>query len=332
MKSEESLQEHLAAIVENSDDAIITKNLDSIILSWNGGAERIFGYSADEAIGRPITILFPDDRQDEEADFIALLRKGERIRHFETIRRRKDGSIIPISLSVSPVRDRSGQIIGASKIARDISLEHRAAEQQRLLLSEMQHRVVNSFAVAGSLLSASARQVSTSYELAHLMRDRLHALSAVHRMAVLDPDGATTEGVNFKDLLITIIAPFKGATETHLDIENIQIAPSAITPIVLIFYEFCTNALKYGALVPRTEKFFSEPNGKTIASWSTGRNSAALTPCRAISKGLAHACVKIPCEVLWVARFHGGLQQMECQPRSISRRPRSREMSMGQHD
>ncbi|MFA5582245.1 MAG: sensor histidine kinase [Paracoccaceae bacterium] len=114
----------------------------------------------------------------------------------------------------------------------------------------------NSFAVAGSLLSASARQVSTSYELAHLMRDRLHALSAVHRMAVLDPDGATTEGVNFKDLLITIIAPFKGATETHLDIENILIAPSAITPIVLIFYEFCTNALKYGAFGAEDGKVF----------------------------------------------------------------------------
>ena len=101
LEAPKSLQQHLAAIVEGSDDAIITKGLDSIIRSWNPGAERLFGYSAEEAIGRSITLIFPDDRMDEEAGFIARLRRGERISNLETVRKRKDGTLVPISLTVS---------------------------------------------------------------------------------------------------------------------------------------------------------------------------------------------------------------------------------------
>lgn len=119
---------HLAAIVESSDDAIVSKNLDGIITSWNIGAERLFGYSADEIVGKPITILIPEDRQDEEPDIIARLRKGERVEHFETVRRRKDGSLADMSLTISPIRDNHGHIIGASKIARDIT-DRKAAER-----------------------------------------------------------------------------------------------------------------------------------------------------------------------------------------------------------
>jgi PAS domain S-box-containing protein len=113
----------LAAIVESSDDAIISKNLDGIITSWNDSAERLFGYTADEAIGRSVTMLIPADRPNEEPSILRRLKKGERVEHFETVRRRKDGSLMKISLTVSPVRDPSGQVIGASKIARLISAE-----------------------------------------------------------------------------------------------------------------------------------------------------------------------------------------------------------------
>jgi PAS domain S-box-containing protein len=116
----------LASIVESSDDAIISKSLDGIILTWNSGAERVFGYKAEEVVGKPITILIPSDRFDEEPGILARLRRGERIDHYETIRQRKDGSLINISLTVSPLRDRTGRIIGASKIARDISDRKRA--------------------------------------------------------------------------------------------------------------------------------------------------------------------------------------------------------------
>src|SRR5882724_11915874 len=153
--STELVREWLAAIVESSDDAIISKSLDGIITSWNAGAERLFGYTAEEAIGQPVTMLIPPDRADEERDILKRVRHGERIDHYETVRRRKDGSRLHISLTVSPILNSQGKIIGASKIARDISdrkrmeaelqawqceLETRVAQQTTQLLEETRER------------------------------------------------------------------------------------------------------------------------------------------------------------------------------------------------
>jgi PAS domain S-box-containing protein len=124
----------LAAIVQSSDDAIVSKTLDGRILSWNAGASRIFGYTAEEVIGRPITIIIPPELHDEERRILNQVRGGHRIEHFDTIRIAKDGRRIPISLTVSPVRDSRGVIIGASKVARDVSERKRA--EQALLASE----------------------------------------------------------------------------------------------------------------------------------------------------------------------------------------------------
>jgi PAS domain S-box-containing protein len=120
-RQSEEVRAHLAAVVEGSDDAILTKTLEGTIASWNRGAERIFGYTAGEVVGRSVTILIPDDHLDEEATILARIRRGERIDHYETVRVRKDGTRFDVSLSVSPLRDSSGTIIGASKIARDIT-------------------------------------------------------------------------------------------------------------------------------------------------------------------------------------------------------------------
>ena len=111
----------LAAIVGCSDDAIVSKSLDGVITSWNNGAERIFGYTAGEAIGRHITMIIPQDKRDEETRILERLRRGERIEHFETVRVRKDGTLLDISLTISPVRDAAGRIVGASKVARDVT-------------------------------------------------------------------------------------------------------------------------------------------------------------------------------------------------------------------
>jgi PAS domain S-box-containing protein len=116
----------LAAIVSSSDDAIISKTLKGHITTWNAGAQRIFGYSAEEMIGRPITTIIPVELHDEEKDIIARISRGERIEHFETVRLAKDGRRIDISLTVSPMRDSAGRVIGASKVARDISDRRRA--------------------------------------------------------------------------------------------------------------------------------------------------------------------------------------------------------------
>ena len=126
----------LIAIIESSDDAIVSKDLNGVVMSWNGAAERMFGYAAEEMIGESIRNIIPADRQREEDEVLSRIRRGERVSHFETIRRRKDGSMVPISLTVSPVRDRDGHVIGASKIARDISdrlrLEAIAREQSAI--------------------------------------------------------------------------------------------------------------------------------------------------------------------------------------------------------
>ncbi|MGC2331082.1 MAG: PAS domain S-box protein [Candidatus Acidiferrales bacterium] len=121
-------RKQLAAIVESSDDAIVSKNLNGIILSWNSGAQRIFGYSAAEAIGQPITLIIPKELQQEEREILERLRRGERLDHFETVRLRKDGGRVNVSLTISPVRDNQGRIVGASKIARDISERRRFEE------------------------------------------------------------------------------------------------------------------------------------------------------------------------------------------------------------
>jgi PAS domain S-box-containing protein len=129
-RSEEDTQ-RLAAIVENSDDAIISKQLDGTITSWNGAAERLFGYTADEIVGRSVLLLIPEDRHGEETDIVERLRRGERIAHFETVRRHKSGALFDISLTISPIKRRDGTIVGASKIARDITRRKLAEETLR---------------------------------------------------------------------------------------------------------------------------------------------------------------------------------------------------------
>jgi PAS domain S-box-containing protein len=148
----------LAAIVDSSDDAVVSKNLDGIITSWNKSAERLFGYSAEEAIGRHITLIIPLDRRAEEDMIIDRIRHGQRVDHFETMRLRKDGSPIELSLTISPVRDAAGRIIGASKVARDITDRRQAAR----ILRENQERLrkTEKLAAAGQLAASLAHEIN----------------------------------------------------------------------------------------------------------------------------------------------------------------------------
>ena len=156
-KRNDEVSQRLAAIVDSSDDAIVGKNLEGIITSWNRGAERIFGYTPSEAIGKSITMLVPWDRREEEVRILTRIRRGERVDHFETVRQRKDGTLIEISLTISPIKDSSGTIVGASKIARDIT-ERKRAERQQVALYELVSKV-NRAAAMPDILEAAIEAI-----------------------------------------------------------------------------------------------------------------------------------------------------------------------------
>src|SRR6185436_3982623 len=128
----------LAAIVDSSDDVIVSKTLDGVILTWNRAAERLFGWTSEEAVGKHITLIIPDNRRSEEDEVLARIRRGEPVDHFETVRQRKDGSLVDVSITVSPIRDGSGRIVGASKIARDITDRRRIEQEREELLARAQ--------------------------------------------------------------------------------------------------------------------------------------------------------------------------------------------------
>src|ERR1700744_309144 len=139
MATPEELQARLAAIVSTSDDAIVSKDLKGIVQSWNASAEGLFGYTAEEMIGSPIATIVPPERGDEEPKILARLARGERVDHFETVRVRKDGAPIDVSVTISPVRSPTGEIIGASKVARDITAYKRLLRQRQELLESERH-------------------------------------------------------------------------------------------------------------------------------------------------------------------------------------------------
>jgi PAS domain S-box-containing protein len=183
-------QTWLAAIIHSSDDAIISKTLDGIVSSWNEGARRIFGYQADEMIGQPIIRLIPPDRWDEEPLILERLKRGERVDHFETKRLRKDGTILDISLSISPIRDRDGRIIGASKIARNITDQKQAEriisegkERFRLELEATVQERTRELAELNTLLAKSNHELEqfayiASHDLQEPLR-KIHVFSEI---------------------------------------------------------------------------------------------------------------------------------------------------------
>jgi PAS domain S-box-containing protein len=147
----------LAAIVESSHDAIVSKSLNGVITSWNKGAERMFGYAAEEAVGQNITMIIPPGRRDEEKTIIEQLMRGERVDHFETVRMRKDGSLLDVSLTISPMKDASGRVVGASKLARDITDRKRAEEALRQAQTDLAH--ASRLTTMGELTASLAHEV-----------------------------------------------------------------------------------------------------------------------------------------------------------------------------
>jgi PAS domain S-box-containing protein len=254
-ESEQRLRS-VAAIVESSDDAIVSKNLDGVITSWNKGAERIYGYSAEEAIGQPITIVIPHDRQDEEPAILTRIRRGERIEHFETIRQRKNGSLIVVSLSVSPVKNAEGKIVGAAKIARDITEQKRSQERIATLAQEAEHRSKNLLSIVQATVTLS--QSDTPEGLKRAIEGRIRALSNVHSLF------AQTRwiGGDLSTIAAQELAPYSADSPTRVLIDGppVLLAPDTAQAVAATLHELATNAAKYGAL--------SAVNGRVDLKWS----------------------------------------------------------------
>ncbi|MGX8008170.1 sensor histidine kinase [Mesorhizobium sp. ORM8.1] len=234
----------LAAIVDSSFDAIISKDLDSVITSWNQAAERMFGYSADEAVGQSILMLIPAHLQGEETEIIARVRGGERVASFETTRQRKDGTLIAVSLTVSPIRSPNGEIVGASKIARDISGAKESERRIRLLMREVNHRVKNQFAVILSMVRETSKRSAHPGEFEELIRSRIMALSRSHDLLV------TSEwaGASLFDLIQEHLKPFGHEERISLSGPLLTLQSNAVQNLGMAFHELGTNSSKYGAL------------------------------------------------------------------------------------
>ncbi len=254
LRENEQQSRWLAAIVDSSDDAIVSKNLDGGITSWNKGAERIFGYTAEEAIGKPITIVIPQDRQDEERVILTRIRRGERIDHFETVRQRKDGGLIAVSLTVSPV---------ITTLAR-----------------EAEHRSKNLLASVQATVNLS--QSDTPEGLKRAIEGRIQALASVHSLFVQTRwIGAELSAIARQEL-----APYseKEKTRVRIDGPQVLLEPSVAQAIAMTLHELATNAAKYGALsVPNGEvdlKWSHEANGRLHLRWTETGGPTVQEPTR----------------------------------------------------
>jgi PAS domain S-box-containing protein len=260
-KPADDYAQHLTSIVEFSDDAIVSKDLNGTIVSWNAGAERLFGYTAAEVIGRSITILIPPERLDEEPGILARISRGEHIDHYETIRRCKDGSLVDISLTVSPVKDVSGRIVGASKIARDISERRRAQEQQNVLLAEMKHRVKNTLATVQAVAMQTLRRTPGEERDAFLAR--LQALGKAHDLLSLK----SWDRAPLRDVVGAALGAFQEARRERFLIEgpdDVWLDANRSLLLAMGLHELAINAVKYGAL--------SNASGRVRVTWELSRH------------------------------------------------------------
>lgn len=254
----------MASIVESSDDAIVSKNLDGIITNWNRGAERVFGYTAEEAIGQSITIVIPEDRRNEEVEILNRIRRGERIDHFETVRQRKHGSLIVVSLTVSPVKTAEGKIVGASKIARDITEQKRNQEQITTLAREAEHRSKNLLASVQAIVNLSHSDTLDGLKAA--IEGRIQALANVHSLFV----EARWVGAELSAIANQELAPYFAADRTRVRIDGppTLLEPTAAQAVAVTLHELATNAAKYGSL--------SNSAGRIDLTWQYGTDGHLL--------------------------------------------------------
>jgi len=261
-ESEQQLR-WLASIVESSHDAIISVDSRGIITTWNNGAELLYGFASDEVIGRPIKILVPPDRPHEDRRFLERLKRGERIEDHETVRQRKDGSRVDVSLMISPVKDAEGNIVGASAIVRDITGRKRAEAREKMLMAELDHRVKNVLARVAMVIMSSRHGSRSIDEFARSLTGRVNAIAAAH--ALLSQREWDTVGLGA--IVRNQLAPYETGANITINGTDVMLSPVATRVMAMVLHELVTNAAKYGAL--------SGPTGRISVNWERKPNGHA---------------------------------------------------------
>ena len=263
-KQHEEARSRIAAIVESSQDAIISHNLDGNITSWNAGAEQLYGYPAAEAIGQPLAMLLADALPDDWLQVLNRLRRGERIEHFDTVRITRNGRSIDVSVTISPVKDIEGRITGASAVMRDITERREAEEKTGLLLGELDHRVKNILAVVSAVVSQTLRTSAKPEAFATEVQGRIQAIAKAHSLLTQAGRGE----MSLRALVATELAPYdRGAGNVAIEGADVALTPSAGMALAMAVHELASNAAKYGAL--------STPAGRLTVRWTTTNDATS---------------------------------------------------------
>jgi PAS domain S-box-containing protein len=308
LKRLESEQALLAAIVNSSEDAIVSKDLNGIVTSWNKAAERIYGWKASEIIGRSKGLVIPPDIPEELPNILKRIRAGEPIEHYETKRRRKDGTIIEVAISVSPVRDAAGQITGAATIVRDIT-ERKRIERElnqkhlevealnvrlRRFMAETHHRVKNNLQIISAMIEMqvveSNGEPTVSLETYRQLKAHIHTLAIIHDLLSASiKENEDVQRVSVKavlDKLLPMLEQMAWSKAVRYSIDEAKVTSKQCVALSLVLNELVTNALKYGN--KETDVFFQvEGNqAKLIVADDGPGFPAGFDPAEAARMGL----------------------------------------------
>jgi PAS domain S-box-containing protein len=320
----------LAAIVASSDDAIIGKTLEGVITSWNAGAERLYGYTAEELIGQSIALLVPPERSDELPAILARLRKGEHMRHVETIRMRKDGQRLDVSLCISPIKDAHGRIIGAATIARDITERKQvevylkaSLQEKEALLKEIHHRVKNNLQVVSSLLGLQAHVIHDPRLRAPFEESqaRIHTMALIHEQLYESGDLAQIDFAEYlRNLATSVVRASRGGQgrlSLEFSTEAVHFPIETAIPCGLLLHELLSNCVKHAFPGGRSGTIgvtlCRHPQGSYVLT--VRDNGAGLPPgldvCNSASLGLRLAHIL-------ASQLHGTLTFTSCEGTTVT--------------
>jgi PAS domain S-box-containing protein len=266
-KAAEEAAARLAAIVASSEDAIFSTNLDGVVTSWNQSAERLFGYQSNEIIGGPVERIVPQERLSESRSNREIARKGDAIGPLETIKIKKNGEQVNVSLTLSPIRNSSGQISGTSTIARDITERKTWEQRQTMLVRELSHRVKNTLAVIQAMTRLTLRTNSDPRTFADNFESRIRSLASSHNLLT----EANWRGAHLRDVIRSQLSGLVDDVACRFDLrgKDVILPAEASAQLGLVLHELGVNAIKHGAL--------SQPGGRVGIVWTATSKKLRLT-------------------------------------------------------